>query len=189
MTEAYQYGWGRHSIYLSDSNRINATKWIFVSQGFGVISPMLGRLAFCFYLHYIVGRTSRWKLNSLYILGTLQLTINIVCIIMIFTQCGVHVKAVWGGEAAVCLSANVQTDYGYFQSVFNSLSDLYLTILPAVIVWNLQLKTSVKAGIAALLCLSILCVALYSTHLMHMLTDGPVVLSLPLSSRPTRYIY
>ena len=189
MSEAFHYGWGRHAIYLSDTDRVNANKWIFISQGFGVISPMFGRLSFCFYLHCIIGRTSRWQRNSLYVLGTLQLAINIVCIVMIYTQCGVHVKALWGEETAVCLSHDVQTDYGYFQSAFNSLSDLYLTVLPAYIVWKLQLKTPVKAGIAALLCLSILCVDIRPMSLVRALTDDHTVRSSLPWSRPTRSIF
>ncbi|KAK5127752.1 hypothetical protein LTR08_004212 [Meristemomyces frigidus] len=35
MTEAFHYGWGRHVMYLSDLDRTNATKWIFISQGLG----------------------------------------------------------------------------------------------------------------------------------------------------------
>ncbi|KAK4546600.1 hypothetical protein LTR36_001817 [Oleoguttula mirabilis] len=173
MTEAFHYGWGRHAVYLSELDRTNATKWIFISQGFGVVSPMCGRLAFCIYMSYIIGRTSRWQLYSLHVVSGLQLTINIVCVVMIYTQCGVHVKALWGGEIAVCLAASVQTDYGYFQSSFNSLSDLYLTILPAVILRSLQLRTSVKAGIAALLCLSVFAFAasVVKTYEIHILNE------------------
>lgn len=97
-----------------------------------------------------------WKRNSLIAMIALQVLINVTCVIMIYAQCGSTVAALWGGAEAKCLDPVVQTDYGYFQSAFNSASDLFLTILPAVVIWSLQLRPLVKAGLSVLLCLSIL---------------------------------
>jgi hypothetical protein len=117
---------------------------------------MLGRISFCIYLYYIIGSSSQWQRITLYVFGALQVAINVVCVVMIFAQCGTHVTAIWGAETATCMIPDVQTYYGYFQSAFNSLSDLYLTVLLAIIVWRLQTSTAVKAGLGLLLCLSVL---------------------------------
>lgn len=157
MHEAFHYGWGRHEYYLDQPRRIQSTKWIFISQGHGVLSPMFGRVAFCVYLYNILGVSSPRKRQSLIATIVLQLAINISCTIMIYTQCGTNLQALWNPSVkAVCLSADVQTNYGYVQSAINSLSDLYLTVLPALIVWGMQTKISIKLGLTALLSLSVL---------------------------------
>ncbi|KAK1807303.1 hypothetical protein LTR12_018351 [Friedmanniomyces endolithicus] len=173
MTIAYHYGWGRHTQYLSDYQILNAVKWISVSQGMGVVAPALGRISFCLFMLQIVGLTSRWKRLSLHVTWMSQILINTVCVVMIYTQSGVHVSALWGAERAKCLDPSVQTIYGYFQSGFNSLSDLYLTILPAIVIWNLQTQTTLKAGLSALLCLSIFAFAasVVKTYEIHILNE------------------
>ena len=154
ITESYQHGFGRHSIFLTSHQQINATKWIFISQGLGVVAPMFGRLSFCLYMLQIVGHSSVWQRWSLLVMMLLQFLINTSCVIMIYAQCGTHVSALWGTEMATCLDPIYQTNYGYFQSAFNSFADLYLTLLPALIIWNLEIKPLVKAGLSFLLCLS-----------------------------------
>ncbi|KAK4615675.1 hypothetical protein CLAFUW4_10382 [Fulvia fulva] len=85
----------------------------------------------------------------------LQFLINTSCVIRIYAQCCSHVSALWGdGEVTSCLDPVHQTNYGYFQSAFNSVSDLYLTALPAIIIWRLEIKPMVKAGLSFLLYLS-----------------------------------
>ena len=104
----------------------------------------------------IIGNSSRWQRVSLHVTWVLQAVINIVCLVMIYTQCGTHVSALWGATTAKCLSPLVQTNFGYFQSAFNSLSDAFLTVLPAIVILRLQVTTPVKIGLVFLLCLSVL---------------------------------
>lgn len=57
---------------------------------------------------------------------------------------------------AHCQSPMVETIIGYIQSALNSLSDVVLTVLPAVVLWNLNMPLGQRIGLGATLTLSIL---------------------------------
>jgi hypothetical protein len=132
----------------------------------------LGRVSFIILMFRLFGNTKfrRW---GLYFLVAEQLIVNLFTCITIFTQCG-NVHSLWDpvGEPSKCWSPDVQTDTGYVQggkngmtsidfmadksAVFNSATDLVLTILPLTIFWTLQMATKIKLGLAGLLGLSVL---------------------------------
>jgi hypothetical protein len=120
----------------------------------------LGRVSFMFLMLRLFGNTKsrRW---FLYFLMAEQLIVNLFTAITIFTQCG-NVHSLWNpvGEPSKCWSPDVQTDTGYVQGVFNSATDLILTVMPLTIFWTLQMDLKIKLGLAGLLGLSVLCVPL-----------------------------
>jgi hypothetical protein len=89
----------------------------------------------------------------------IQIVINLIVIIQIYGQCGVHFDALWKGQeamaAAHCQPPAVETIIGYVQSALNSLCDITLTIVPAFILWDLQMPRRQKVILAAVLMLSI----------------------------------
>ena len=115
-------------------------------------------------------KARRW---FIYFLIGEQMVVNLFTCITIFTQCG-NVNSLWDpvGHPSKCWSPDVQTDTGYVQggkistpfvefhinesAVFNSATDLVLTIMPITIFWTLQMDLRVKFGLAGLLCLSVL---------------------------------
>ena len=48
----------------------------------------------------------------------------------------------------------LQTDYGYFQGSFNTVTDAFLTLMPAVLIQHTSRSLKTKIGLAFLLCLS-----------------------------------
>ncbi|KAI5204980.1 hypothetical protein E4T38_04535 [Aureobasidium subglaciale] len=74
------------------------------------------------------------------------------------------------GLMAVAL---VQTDYAYFAGSFNTFTDLFLTIQPAMLIVHTKLATSNKIGVASLFCLSIIAMiaAVVRTVAAHILND------------------
>jgi len=116
----------------------------------------LGRVSFMYLMLRLFGntKTRRW---FLYALMAQQLIVNLFTSITIFTQCG-NVHSLWDpvGEPSKCWSPDVQTDTGYVQGVFNSATDLILTVMPITIFFTLQMDLRIKLGLAGLLGLSVL---------------------------------
>lgn len=128
---------------------------------------MAGRIAFCVTMLYISGtdrRVNKWAKNTTFAFIALQIIINMLAFIMFYVQCGTHLDVFWDlskmkMQPEVCLEARIQTDLGYFQGAFNCLTDLYLTVLPGILIEHTKLSIKKKIGLALLLCLSILALA------------------------------
>jgi hypothetical protein len=72
---------------------------------------------------------------------------------------------------------------GAVQSSLNSVCDITLTILPMVILWNLQMPLAQKVGLGLVLTLSVLYdIFENSTHFRVMLTHSPVHSEHPLQN-------
>jgi hypothetical protein len=155
QTLAFTHGWGRHFFFLSDTQRVNAMEMVFVSEPMAIMCSTLGRVSFMFLMLRLFGNTKarRW---FIYFLMAEQLIANLFTCITIFTQCG-NVHSLWDpvGEPSKCWSPDVQTDTGYVQGVFNSATDLVLTVMPLTIFWTLQMDMKIKLGLAGLLGLSV----------------------------------
>lgn len=132
----------------------------------------LGRVSFMYLMLRLFGNTKkrRW---FLYGLMAQQLIVNLFTCITIFTQCG-NVHSLWNpvGEPSKCWNPDVQTDTGYVQGVFNSATDLILTVMPISIFYTLQMDLRIKLGLAGLLGLSVLYVS--SPLLSSSLLSSPV---------------
>ncbi|KAI9706884.1 MAG: hypothetical protein M1820_004663 [Bogoriella megaspora] len=140
---------------------------------------MLGRISFASFLLAVLGPTDRWFRISLWVIIVVQVLQDAAIIIELFTQCGTHTSALWDpnlNPAELCIPLTLQTFLAYFSSgtpasnhlfmgvghkanyqflAFNSLSDLWLTILPALVLRSLSLHRNTKWALAAVLCLSL----------------------------------
>lgn len=156
LTISCSYGLGRHMESLDPYDRVQAMKWDFTAQAWGVLTPMFGRISFALSLMTLIG-TSRLIRAILHSVIWMQVAAGISTVILIYVQCGSHIAGLWNPAVraiAHCWSPNVQTYYGYFQSSVNSLHDLILTILPAWILSKLQMSTKYKVALIFLLGLS-----------------------------------
>ncbi|PMD22568.1 hypothetical protein NA56DRAFT_90841 [Hyaloscypha hepaticicola] len=155
QTLAFTHGWGRHFFFLTDEQRVNAMEFVFVSEPMAIMCSTLGRVSFMYLMLRLFGNTKkrRW---FLYGLMAQQLIVNLFTCITIFTQCG-NVHSLWNpvGEPSKCWNPDVQTDTGYVQGVFNSATDLILTVMPISIFYTLQMDLRIKLGLAGLLGLSV----------------------------------
>lgn len=127
------------------------------------MSPMLGRIAFCVTLLFLSGTDPRVKKYPIWIFMFFQVAINVTAIVVFYTQCGTHLNLLWTLTKAarekyveVCENPYTQTDYGYFQGSFNTLTDAFLTALPAVLIEHTRLSVRAKIALSFLLCLSVL---------------------------------
>ena len=114
ITEGCRWGIGMHVYYLGEEERRQATKLIFMCEGWGIMSPTFGRIAFClFLLDFAVTRQEIWSLR--FAIGAQALS-NSVAVVLTYAQCGSHVSAFWDPNAeAHCWGIAVHGDYSYFQ--------------------------------------------------------------------------
>ncbi|KAK0941448.1 hypothetical protein LTR29_006982 [Friedmanniomyces endolithicus] len=163
ITTAVAHGLGRHMQYLSTDQREQTIRLGVLSLLSSFLSPMIGRIAFLVTVYYLAGtdkRVKRWPV-VLFVAG--QLLVNISAIIVFYTQCGSDLRLLWNALSsaadlaehyAKCSDPVLQTDYGYFQGSFNTVTDAFLTLMPAVLIQHTSRSLKTKIGLAFLLCLS-----------------------------------
>lgn len=100
--------------------------------------------------------TTPWRRSALWTLFAAQFIINSAALICLYVQCS-NVAMLWDKSIPnrKCWDPSVRTNIGYSHSSFNAATDLFLTCLPATMLWNLQMKPHLKAGLAVLLGLSL----------------------------------
>lgn len=120
------------------------------------MASLMARLSFCFLLLSIVGHVGTKRRASLWLIIAIQILTNVPTAIQVYAQCGTHFSANWGAqEYAHCNSPKVQVYLGYSHAAVNVVCDLALAILPAMILWDLNMKSSLKFGLLSILCLSV----------------------------------
>ncbi|KAK1057140.1 hypothetical protein LTR12_001149 [Friedmanniomyces endolithicus] len=163
ITAAIIHGLGRHMQYLSTDQREQTIRLGVLSLLSSFLSPMIGRIGFLVTVYYLAGtdkRVKRWPV-VLFVAG--QLLVNISAIIVFYSQCSSHLSLLWTCLSstanlaeffATCSNPVLQTDYGYFQGSFNTVTDAFLTLMPAVLIQHTSRSLKTKIGLAFLLCLS-----------------------------------
>lgn len=126
---------------------------------FGIASPMIGRISFCYTLLMITRHDPRFKTWPIWTFIVLQLVVNCVGITVFYTQCGSHLRVYWDITLQEdfhewCLPVKVQTKVGYVMGAFNVVTDAFLAAFPAVLIEQTRLSRKTKIGLWCLLCLS-----------------------------------
>ena len=123
---------------------------------------MFGRWSFSAHLLSILkgtGSKKRWCIKGVI---AIQLVANGITVIQIWAQCGEHIEALWNLDVAAhvsCQSPDVQIVIAFVQSSLNSLCDVALTVIPALILWNLQIPRAEKLALGLTLTTSVLAFA------------------------------
>ncbi|GIZ39126.1 hypothetical protein CKM354_000251700 [Cercospora kikuchii] len=157
-------GLGRHLVYIPLGHLPRTMKYGVLSLLPGFLSPMFGRLSFSYTLLYLIDTDARIKSWPVYASIFMQAAINIIGVIVFYSQCGSEVDAFWKLEKQlrfdeICWNPRIQTDYGYFMGSWNTVTDFYLAVLPAILIHHSTMSLKRKVGVAALLCLSFLAMA------------------------------
>lgn len=110
-------------------------------------------------MSYITGIDHTVHKLPLWLITLLQILVNLAAIVLFYAQCGTHLPALWtpGGQDVwddFCIGPNIQKNYGYFQGSFNTLTDFYLAVLPAMVIWKIELPKRYKIRLWCCLCLS-----------------------------------
>ncbi|KUJ12417.1 uncharacterized protein LY89DRAFT_207237 [Mollisia scopiformis] len=151
----YHYGWGRHYEDIPTAEATQALKYNAIGQSFGVMGSTFGRLSFIILMLKLFGTTKarRWSLWGLF---WAQLISNGVVVVTLYVQCD-DIRALWDFTIQThCWPEDVQTYIGYAHSGWNGATDLFLTFLPATMLWTLKMNVKTKIGLSFLLSLSFL---------------------------------
>ncbi|PNS17839.1 hypothetical protein CAC42_16 [Sphaceloma murrayae] len=161
ITASQKSGLGRHMFYIAANpeDLSQTLKVGFYSFVWAFLSPMAGRLSFCFFLLWVIGENSRVKRWPIYVFMVLQVVVNVASVVVMYAQCGKELDILWtlwrvNEVSTVCWNPKIQTWWGYVSGSLNSLTDLFLTVLPAVVVSFSKLTWRSRIGLMGLLCLS-----------------------------------
>jgi len=154
ITKSCSWGLGRHIYYLSGEQITNIAKYIILAIVPGVLAVALGRASFCLFLISALGVDPIVRV-ILWITLILQALVGVTEIILQYSSCGNHIAALWDPQIhAKCIPIVSIIDYLYFLSAWSSLTDLFLTILPAYLLKNVKMQLRKKIVAMILLCIS-----------------------------------
>ncbi|KAI4853824.1 hypothetical protein E4T44_00602 [Aureobasidium sp. EXF-8845] len=149
---------GRHSQELAAFDSPEFAKHLYISHAIGFMAPLFGRTSFCLYMLRVLSAASVSRKFVVRLFVALQISVNATITILVFTQCGsFHTLWEHGMQtiAPSCIRHDTLKVLALVTVTFNAITDLYLTILPAVVVWNIQVMTKrTRLGLAATLGLS-----------------------------------
>ncbi|CAN8097797.1 unnamed protein product [Discula destructiva] len=151
----YHYGWGRHQSCITDIQELETQiKFNVTGQSFGIMGSTFARMSFIVFMLTLFG-SKRWVWWSLWTMFVLQLVTNLGTVIVIYTQCK-DPRALYDFTLPedLCWPSYVQTYLGWAHTAFNGLCDVLLAVLPATMLWNLNMATRLKVGLAILLGMS-----------------------------------
>ncbi|KAL4933236.1 uncharacterized protein BDV17DRAFT_286914 [Aspergillus undulatus] len=154
-TLSAQHGTGRHAVNLSDYQKIQSTKFNWLSQGFHVMSTNWGKVSVAIFLLRIIQKVKHHK-PVMYGGIVLLTVINSVCVYTIYGQCTPTARLWDESVKGSCWDPNVQRNYAFFQGSSSALSDLVLAIYPLFTIWRLQMALKVKIGLGCVLSLGII---------------------------------
>lgn len=159
VTILYNLGLGRHVPDMQIFGSPKFAEYFYFGHVLGFIAPLFGRISFCLYMLRVLGVVSVSRRVTIWTVIALQVVINVTIAILVFTQCG-SFYALWKhgfeSDTSTCIRHDTARALALGSSTFNAFTDLYLTVLPAVVVWKIRVMDSrTKFGIAATLGLSI----------------------------------
>ena len=146
-------GGTRHVYYITDQGQATSViKLNYVSRPFGILAVTAVKIAAGFLIFRILGPDSRRLRHGIYALLTINVVVDILAVVLTFAQCDVP-AALWDSSLAPvshCWDPSVDTTYSLFSSSFNVVVDFILAVVPAIIIWPLQLTTRKRIGLSVL---------------------------------------
>lgn len=132
--------------------------YLYTCHAIGFMAPLFSRVSFCAYMLRVLSTASAVRKRCIYAFIALQFLINIPVSIFVFTQCG-SFHSLWehglAEPAASCVRHDIVRTLALVAVIFNALTDVFLTILPAVVVWSIKVMTPrARLGLVATLGLS-----------------------------------
>ncbi|KAL4802505.1 hypothetical protein BDV18DRAFT_163907 [Aspergillus unguis] len=152
------YGAGRHADTLSEYNRIQASKYQVLSQGFHVMSTNWGKVSVALFLIRVMAKV-RNHVRAMAALIVVMSVVNIGCVAAIYGQCTPTQKLWDFSIPGKCWPGGAQKKYALFQSSGSAFTDLLLAVYPLFTIKDLQMATKVKVGLGCVLSLGVVAMA------------------------------
>ncbi|KEQ98749.1 hypothetical protein AUEXF2481DRAFT_1584 [Aureobasidium subglaciale EXF-2481] len=145
-------GIGVRDIYLTPEQLVNARHSVLIFQCFYLISLIFVKSSICFALLRIT--PNKQIRQFLYFIIFLSFCCGFVTMVACLAIC-VPVSASWTGVGK-CAAPNVLKCVAVYTTVSSCITDFSCSILPFVILWNLQMAKKLKFTLAAILSLGFL---------------------------------
>jgi len=153
-TRGVHWGLGRHIYYLTPTQIQHSIEYVILMDAPVIVAATLGRISFCLFLINTVGAEKSVR-RLLWVAIVLQILVNATHVIAFYCSCGLKINALWDLSIhAKCLSYSSMSDYLYFLGAWNAFTDLFLTVLPAYLLKDLNVERRKKFIIMVLLCIS-----------------------------------
>ncbi|KAF4783300.1 hypothetical protein HER10_EVM0008434 [Colletotrichum scovillei] len=149
------YGTGRHFADIEDDHITKALECWWFCYLFYSLSMIVSKMSIGFFLLRITTR----RLHSWIIYMAMMFTVlaGVVFFFVTLFQCH-PISFFWNkSQPGSCIDVNIVIALAYLYSAFSVISDLTFAILPAFLVWNLQLRKKTKFALIPLLIMG--CVA------------------------------
>lgn len=138
---------------LSSTTQMVGIKYYFLAQIIYSATTIPVRCSICFTLLRIADAKKRFC-YALYVIIALTVTAGLATIAGVLNACR-PIRSFWGEVEGEC-STKVSINIGYFLSATCIATDLALAILPAMMLWGVQIKLRVKIYIVTILALGAL---------------------------------
>jgi hypothetical protein len=138
-----------------DPDRFLHIQFYFICQSFYCPTTIPIKFSICVALLRICGTRFIFK-YSLWIIMFITALAGLGSMIGIVVSCS-PTSAFWEPETGTC-NPTVNAAAAYFISACSILTDFALAILPGLMLWNVQLKRTIKVSVGIILTLAALCV-------------------------------
>ncbi|KAL8800724.1 MAG: hypothetical protein Q9182_004967 [Xanthomendoza sp. 2 TL-2023] len=149
----YYEGAGRHAFYLTERQRQRSLMWNYVTQYLLFLIICITKIGICLFILRI--KDTGWLRWCLYALMSGLVLTTLPCIIILSAQCR-PLWALWIPEAGTCWSRNVYNDAIWAQVAYSIFSDLVCSLLPVVVLWNVQVSKHLKVAVCGLMSVGLL---------------------------------
>ena len=158
LTTEVANGLGQHFTNLlhPESSELKILEYNTFFQMDNVLCTLLTKISISIYILRI--KNSRLLRLLLWILMTLMSLATLTVIVVLSVSC-VPLEALWTPSLrphAKCLALKTEYNVAYVQSGFTIITDLFLTISPIVVLWNVRIKTGKKIRICILMSLGLI---------------------------------
>ncbi|PQE31840.1 cation-transporting atpase 4 protein [Rutstroemia sp. NJR-2017a WRK4] len=143
------YGSGQLSAALSASDRMKGIKLFFIAEFFYASSAVTIKCSVAITLLRIAGSRRHYVWTIWGIMATTGIS-AIIFMIVIANICH-PITTLWGETTHGSCNAKLNSDVSLFFSVVEIFTDWALAILPAILLWNIQMKARMKVSVACIL--------------------------------------
>ncbi|CZR65919.1 related to integral membrane protein [Phialocephala subalpina] len=143
------YGSGQLADVLPASTRMRGTKLFFIAEFFYASGAVAIKCSIAITLLRIADtrRQFVWVIWSIMIASFLS---SVIFIIGVANICH-PITTLWGETTTGSCNLKLNSDVSFFFSAIEIATDWALAILPGVLLWNIQMKSKVKASVALIL--------------------------------------
>ena len=146
-------GNGRHAYYLSLEQFVDNIKWTYIVEFFLFLIICLTKVSICFFILRI--KKTGWLKHFLYALMGGLIVTTVAVLIVWGAQCQ-PTKAYWDRLVGTCWNPEIYNDLIWVQVSYSVFSDLVCSLLPVVVLWNVQISTKLKFAVCGLMAMGLM---------------------------------